>query len=278
MCSLTAGRRRSAAAAAAAGARGPAGSRSPSRRSTRLRSVVAEPAGDADDHARRLVPAVEVVEERLARRGADGLLAADDVPAERLVAVEELLVHAADVVARRVEVHVHLLDDHALLALDLLGSNFEWRSMSTSTSSAIVAVLGRALDVVARVLLAGERVELAADGVDLAADVARGRPPLGALEEHVLGEVRDAVRVRASRSGSPAASMTKQVVDATCGIGAVRMRRPLSRVLRSKTRHQAASRSAIRRGSRPSGPRLVVVGDEHGLRLGDELARPARST
>ena len=58
---------------------------------------------------------------RVARRAADGLLAADDVPAERLVAVEELLVHAADEVARRVEVHVHLLDDHALLALDLLG-------------------------------------------------------------------------------------------------------------------------------------------------------------
>ena len=47
-------------------------------------------------------------------------LRADDVAAERLVAAEEILVDAADEVARRVEVHVHLLDDHALLALDLL--------------------------------------------------------------------------------------------------------------------------------------------------------------
>jgi hypothetical protein len=83
--------------------------------------VVADLAGDADDHPRRRVPAVEVLHERLARRLADGLLAADDVPAERLVAVEQALVDAAYVVARCVEVHVHLLDDHALLALDLLG-------------------------------------------------------------------------------------------------------------------------------------------------------------
>ena len=40
---------------------------------------------------------------------------------ERLVAVEKVLVDAADEVARRVEVHVHLLDDDALLAVDLLG-------------------------------------------------------------------------------------------------------------------------------------------------------------
>ena len=55
-----------------------------------------------------------------------------------------------------------------------------------------VAGPGGALDVVPRVLLAGERVELAADAVDLGRDVSRRRPPLGALEEHVLGEMGDA--------------------------------------------------------------------------------------
>jgi hypothetical protein len=58
-----------------------------------------------------------------------------------------------------------------------------------------VAVLGRALDVVARVLLAGERVELAADRVNLAGDVPRGGTVFRPLEEHVLGEVGDPVRV-----------------------------------------------------------------------------------
>ena len=161
-----------------------------------LRAHVAfEPSADADDHPRRLVPALQVVEERLARRGAHGLLAADDVPAERLVAEEELLVHAADEVARRVEVHVHLLDDDALLAVDLLGLELRVAQHVGEHVERDPAVLGRASDVVAGVLLAGERVELAADPVDLDADVARGRAPFGSLEEHVLGEVRDAVRL-----------------------------------------------------------------------------------
>jgi hypothetical protein len=87
----------------------------------RLERVPVEPAAEGDDHPLRLVPAVDVAEERVAIRRAHRLLLADDVPAERLVAVEELVVDAADEVARRVVVHVHLLDDHALLALDLLG-------------------------------------------------------------------------------------------------------------------------------------------------------------
>src|SRR5579875_3084617 len=89
----------------------------------RLVGLLAEdpdPAGDTDDHPRGLVPAAEIAHERVAGRGAHGLLAADDVPAQRLVSPQKLLVDAADEVARRVEVHVHLLDDHALLALDLV--------------------------------------------------------------------------------------------------------------------------------------------------------------
>ena len=161
-----------------------------------LEQAVADAAADAEHHALRVIPPVEVRHERLARRAAHRLLAADDVPAERLVAVEQLFVDAADEVARRVEVHVHLLDDHALLALDLLGVEARVAQHVDDHVERDVAMLGRALDVVGGVLLAGERVELAADRVDLARDVARARPPLRPLEEHVLGEVRDAVRVR----------------------------------------------------------------------------------
>ena len=161
-----------------------------------LLEPVAELAADADDHAIGPVPLVRVLGERLACRAPDGLLAPDDVPAERLVAVEERLVDAADEVARRVEVHVHLLDDHALLALDLLGVEAGVAEHVDEHVERRVARLGGAADVVAGVLLAGEGVELAPDRVDLAGDVARGRPPVGALEEHVLGEVRDPVRVR----------------------------------------------------------------------------------
>ena len=62
--------------------------------------------------------------------------------------------------------------------------------------------VGRALDVVGRQLLAGEGVELAADAVDLGRDVARRGAALGALEEHVLGEVGDAGRRRLLVAGA----------------------------------------------------------------------------
>jgi hypothetical protein len=136
---------------------------------------VVELARDSDDHALRVVPLVDVAEERLARGAANGLLAPDDVPADRLVAVEERVVDAADVVPRRVEVHVHLLDDHALLAVDLLGVEFRVPEHVHEHVERDLAVLAGAAHVVPRVLLARERVELAADAVDLAPDVARGR-------------------------------------------------------------------------------------------------------
>src|SRR5438552_11849246 len=61
-----------------------------------LEQSVADAAPDAEHHARRLVPPVEVAHEGLARSVADGLLGADDVPAQGLIAPEERLVDAAD--------------------------------------------------------------------------------------------------------------------------------------------------------------------------------------
>src|SRR4051812_12529390 len=46
--------------------------------------VVAHLARDADDDARRRVPVAEVVGERLASRGVDGLARAERLPAERI--------------------------------------------------------------------------------------------------------------------------------------------------------------------------------------------------
>ena len=86
-----------------------------------FRQTVADLAADPDHGPLGPVPAVDERRERLPARRADGFLRADDVAAERLVAVEEVFVDASDEVARSVEVHVHLLDDDALLAVDLLG-------------------------------------------------------------------------------------------------------------------------------------------------------------
>ena len=117
-------------------------------------------------------------------------------------AEDQLLVDRADVVARRVVVHVHLLEDHALLALELLGVELRVAEHVDEHVERGVALLARAADVVARVLLRGERVELAADLVDLHREVARSRAALRPLEEHVLREVGDAAVRRAPRSAS----------------------------------------------------------------------------
>ena len=156
-----------------------------------LEGVVADLPAEADHGALREVPAVEVAEERVARRRADGLLRADHVPAERLVAVEMALPDVADVAPRRIGVHVHLLDDHALLAVDLVAVEARVAEHVDEHVERDVTGLGRALHVVARELLAREGVELPSDRVDLGRDVPGRRPPLGALEEHVLREVGD---------------------------------------------------------------------------------------
>ena len=100
----------------------------------------------------------------------DRLARAEDVPAERLVAEEQLVVDGPDVPLRRVEVDVHLLEDHALLLVDLLGVEPRVAEHVDENVERDVARLRGALHVVARELLAGEGVELSADAVDLRRD------------------------------------------------------------------------------------------------------------
>ena len=158
-----------------------------------LGQSVAHAAADADDHPFRPVPRVEVRGEGLSRRALDRLPRPEDVPAERLIRVQEPVVDVSDVALRRVEVDVHLLEDHALLLRDLGLVEPRVEEHVGEDVERDVARLRPAADVVARELLAREGVELAADRVDLGGDRAGGGPALRALEEHVLGEVRDAL-------------------------------------------------------------------------------------
>ena len=223
-----------------------------------LVEAVAELPAEPDHEALGAIPAVDVRDERVAGRGADRLLGADDVPAERLVAVEVPLPDVADVAARRVGVHVHLLDDHALLALDLVGVEARVAEHVDEHVERDVAGLGGALHVVAGELLAGERVELPADRVDLGRDVPRRRTALGALEEHVLGEVRDPTLRPPLVARARCVHEEARDGLARASIPAVRTRVPLESVVRSK----------------------VVTGRCYpaglGLALGGHAARPPR--
>ena len=161
-----------------------------------FREAVAHAPADADHHALGPVPGIEVGEERLARRPLDRRPRAEDVPAERLVGVQQPVVHVPDVALRGVEVDVHLLEDHALLLLDLRVVEARVEQHVRQHVERDVARLRAAAHVVAGQLLAGERVELTADRVDLCRDRPGGRAAFRALEEHVLGEVRDPLRLR----------------------------------------------------------------------------------
>ncbi len=263
-----------------------------------LVEVVAELPADTDDETLGPVPAVDVGEERVARGAAHGVLGADDVPAERLVAVQMALPDVADVAARRVGVHVHLLDDHALLALDLVGVEARVAQHVDEHVERHVARLRGALHVVARELLPGEGVELAADRVDLGRDVPRRRPALGALEEHVLGEVRDPpflpplvaraggvheeaghrLRVRHPRRQHAGAVGERGAVEGRHGsmLAAAGGARPRDHHASSSSRSRSAPRptpsTVPRRSARR--PRSRRAGGRSGLRPAPSMRRP----
>ncbi len=85
------------------------------------------------------------------------------------------------------------------------------------------------LGVEADQLLGGEGVQIAADGIDRARDVFGGTAR-GALEQHVLDEMRDAVLLGVSRR-EPVPIQTPTETERTCGIASVITRTPLASVV-----------------------------------------------
>ena len=80
------------------------------------------------------------------------------------------------------------------------GSKLECSRMSARMSSASGSVLLQHLGVIGGALARGIGVEVAADRLDLLGD-GEGAAALGALERHVLEEMRDAVDLRRARGG-----------------------------------------------------------------------------
>ena len=110
-------------------------------------------------------------------------------------------------------------------------------------------VLLQHLGVVGGVLARGVGVELAADRLDLLGDGA-GDAPLGALERHVLEEVRDAVDARRSRGACRRRPRRRARPVSTAAIGSVTTRRPLARVVTLTSLMPSLLRSAPQRHAR----------------------------
>ena len=108
-----------------------------------------------------------------------------------MVFPEALREQLVDEIVGRVLDHLDLFEDDLLLALDVVGAERRVADDVGEDVDRQRQMLVEHLDVVAGVFLRGERVELAADRVDRLRDVLGGARR-GALEEHVLDEVRDA--------------------------------------------------------------------------------------
>ena len=148
--------------------------------------------GDGQHGVVRAVVLASEGNERLARDGGNLLVRAQDRAAERMVAKIRLRQQVVDQILRRVLAHGDLLEDDAALLFEVLLVEPGAQEQVGQEVHRAVEVLGDDLRVVAGAFLRGERVHLPADGVHLHGDFARGAP-LGALEEHVLHEVRQAV-------------------------------------------------------------------------------------
>src|SRR3546814_2449618 len=92
-----------------------------------------------------------------------------------------------------------LLQDHRALALQLLLKKGRALQDVGNDVEGERRVLGQHLGIEGGVLAAGVGVDLPADRLDLLGDGLRAAP-LGALEHHVLEQMRDAVQLRRLRS------------------------------------------------------------------------------
>ncbi|MNC85040.1 hypothetical protein D3C83_06120 [compost metagenome] len=108
-----------------------------------------------------------------------------------MISPEVLGEELVDEVVGRVLDHLDFFEDHLLLALDVFGAERRVHDDVRQDLDRQRQVLVEHLDVIAGVLLRGEGVHLAADRINRLRDVF-GRARGGALEEHVLDEMRDA--------------------------------------------------------------------------------------
>jgi hypothetical protein len=154
--------------------------------------VVVEMAGGGEDHVARRETAGVVVEDDLLVEAGDSLGGAQDGAAEGVAFPEVLGEGFVDEVVGVVLVHFDLFEDDPLLASNVLRGEGGVEDEVSQKVKCWCNILIENLDIEADGFLSGEGVEVAADGVGLAGELLGGTGG-GALEDHVLDEVRDAV-------------------------------------------------------------------------------------
>ena len=157
--------------------------------------LVVDIAGRRDDHLRSAIMRAEKTLQVIGCVRADRFRRSEHGAANRLAGKRGLLEELEHPVLRHVVRGADLLQDHVLLERQLLRVEQRIADDVAEHVEAERQVALQEPQIVGRVVDAGLGVHLTADRLDRLGDVA-GAAPLGALEGHVLEEMRDAVLAR----------------------------------------------------------------------------------
>jgi hypothetical protein len=155
-------------------------------------AVVVEIAGGGDENVAGRVDALVEIEQKILAEFLDGLARAEDGFAEAVTFPEIANEGFVQDELGLIGLHFYLFEDDAFFLLDV---GFPEDGIEGEVGEDVERereVLVQNFSVETDELFAGEGVEAAADGIDFARDVFGGAG-LGAFENHVLDEMRDAV-------------------------------------------------------------------------------------
>ena len=186
-----------------------------------------EPAAAITMSAGRVARGVEGAQ-LLARHRPDHLGAADHRAPERVRAEDRLAEHVEDAVLGVVLVHRDLFEHDLALGLELAHARAP-DHVGDHVEGALQVAVEHARVHRGR-LLVGARVELGAHRVEDLVDLLRA-VALGAAEQHVLEQVRDARLARRARAPSRRRSRSRARPSAPPGSGSLTTRTPESRVV-----------------------------------------------
>ncbi len=163
--------------------------------------LMVQVAGRGKDHVAAVKAVAVIGDQALPVQPGNRLRGAQNRPAQRMILPEGLREQLVDQHLRVVLVDLDLFQNHAALALNVGRVEDRVQHQVGQHIQRNGDVLGQRLDVEADGLLAGEGVQVAADGVHLPGNLLRGAGA-GALEEHVLHKVGDAVHLRRLAAGA----------------------------------------------------------------------------
>ena len=155
-------------------------------------ALVRQIAGRREQQIRRRIDRAIVTPNHLAVETLHRFARAQNRLAQRMILPEIRREDLVDQIIRTVRLHLELFEDHAFFLVDILVAEHAVQHQVGQNIHGERQVLVQHLRVEAHQFLGGEGVQIAADGVHRARDLLGG-PVGGALEQHVLDEVREAV-------------------------------------------------------------------------------------